>query len=57
MCLMFFILVKKSIRFNFLDLVDKLVMFISGQIEEKRCFGIKFKDVIEKGYDEYKIVN
>ena len=34
--------------------MDKLAMFISGQIEEKRLLGMKLKDVIEKGYDEYK---
>ena len=45
---------KKSIRLNPSDLVDKLAMFISGQIEEKRRLGLKLKDVIEKGFDEYK---
>ena len=48
---------KKSIRLNPSDLVDKLAMFISGQIEEKRRLGMKLKDVIEKGYDEYKTAN
>ncbi|XP_020616154.1 voltage-dependent calcium channel subunit alpha-2/delta-2-like [Orbicella faveolata] len=48
---------KKNIRLNPSDLVDKLAMFISGQIEEKRRLGMKLKDVIEKGYDEYKTAN
>ena len=48
---------KKSIRLNPSDLVDKLAMFISGQIEEKRRLGLKLKEVIEKGYDEYKTAN
>lgn len=46
--------VKKNIRLNPSDLVDKLAMFISGQIEEKRLLGMKLKDVIEKGYEEFK---
>ena len=49
--------VKKNIRLNPSDLVDKLAMFISGQIEEKRRLGIKLKDVIEKGYEEYNTMN
>lgn len=49
--------VKKNVRLNPSDLVDKLAMFISGQIEEKRLLGMKLKDVIEKGYDEYKTSN
>lgn len=49
--------VKKNVRLNPSDLVDKLAMFISGQIEEKRLLGMKLKDVIEKGYDEYKTAN
>ena len=57
MCLIFSTSAKKSIRLNPSDLVDKLAMFISGQIEEKRRLGMKLKDVIEKGYDEYKTAN
>ena len=57
MCLILSTSVKKNIRLNPSDLVDKLAMFISGQIEEKRRLGMKLKDVIEKGYDEYKTAN
>ena len=57
MCLIFSTSAKKNIRLNPSDLVDKLAMFISGQIEEKRRLGLKLKDVIEKGYDEYKTAN
>ena len=45
---------KKNIRLNPSDLVDKLAMFISGQIEMKRRLGNKLKNVIEKEYEEYK---
>ena len=50
----FLFLVKKNIRLNPSDLVDKLAMFISGQIEMKRRLGNKLKNVIEKEYEEYK---
>ena len=49
--------VKNNIRLNPSDLVDKLAMFISGQIEMKRRLGMKLKDMIEKEYEEYKTTN
>ena len=52
-----FNLAKKNIRLNPSDLVDKLAMFISGRIEEKRQLGMKLKSVIEKEHEDYKSVH